>query len=503
MKNIKRILSMLLCAAMLFSVVMLSACDKNTNDDIERNDHTDSTDSGVKVEAVRLRHDLAKGEVIGSKDVELVEEKKSNLPDGYIAKRIDVIGKKILQDAKKGDFLASSMIEGGVGNDKGEEIDYEALRSELKSELRAELRSELLAELEHEIATGGIDASSLGYVLITDYAMPNTGEDVSDAIQKAIDDNPHRTIYFPDGEYILGKPIATSAHPDRAVSLNLSNFAVLKAADNWNDPEAMVRLGGAEAANNIHLAGSNYYFSGGVVDGNRRAKGIAIESGRETLITRTSIKNTQIGIHIKHGANSGSSDADIVTVNIVGNAKPDSIGVLLEGSDNTLTNMRIAAVQTGVLINSGTNSLSNIHPLFIYAPELHDRNPDMYGEVDLIDYSKSIGFDDVSNGTNWYDFCYSDQMATGFRFRSGSAVFQNCFVMWYNTNGSHEIGFDCTGRFNSSILNCQVWLKRNVETCIFLRVAEKGFGVVENPIFDDNLNTDKSYLEYLDGKLVQ
>ncbi len=498
MKNIKRFISMLLCAAMLFSVVMLSACDKNTNDSGEN-----STDSGVKVEAVRLRNDLAKGEVIGSKDVELVEEKKSNLPDGYIAKRIDVIGKKILQDAKKGDFLASSMIEGGVGNDKNEEIDYEALRSELKSELRAELRSELLAELEHEIATGGIDASSLGYVLITDYAMPNTGEDVSDAIQRAIDENPHRTIYFPDGEYILAKPIATSAHPDRAVSLNLSNFAVLKAADNWNDPEAMVRLGGAEAANNIHLAGSNYYFSGGVVDGNRRAKGIAIESGRETLITRTSIKNTQIGIHIKHGANSGSSDADIVTVNIVGNALPNSIGVLLEGHDNTLTNMRIAAVQTGVKIASGTNSLSNIHPLFIYAAELHDRDPEMYDEVDRIDYSKSVGFDDVSNGTNWYDFCYSDQMATGFRFRSGSAVFQNCFVMWYNTNGSHEIGFDCTRRFNSSILNCQVWLKRNVETCIFLRVAEKGFGVVENPIFDDNLNTDKSYLEYLDGKLVQ
>ena len=487
---------MLLCATMLFSVVMLSACDKNTSEDGNGGNDDRNTGSGVTVQAVRLKSSLEKGEIIAARDIELVDENDSNLPEGYITKRSDVIGKKMLETAEKGAYLAASMIEGGVNEDKeNNEIDYEALRNELKAEL--------LAELEHEIATGGIDASSLGYVLITDYTMPNTGEDVSDAIQKAIDENPHRTIYFPDGEYILGKPIATSAHPDRAVSLNLSNFAVLKASDNWRDQEAMVRLGGAEAANNIHLAGSNYYFSGGVVDGNGRAKGIAIESGRETLITRTSIKNTQVGIHIKRGANSGSSDADIVTVNIVGNAKPDSIGVLLEGSDNTLTNMRIAAVQTGVLINSGTNSLSNIHPLFIYAPELHDRNPDMYGEVDLIDYSKSIGFDDVSNGTNWYDFCYSDQMATGFRFRSGSAVFQNCFVMWYNTNGSHEIGFDCTGRFNSSILNCQVWLKSGVETCIFLRVANKGFGVVENPIFNDNLNTDKSYLDYLDGKLVQ
>ena len=78
MKNIKRILSILLCAAMLFSVVMLSACDKNTNDNSD--DETRSTDSGVKVEAVRLRNDLAEGEVIGSKDVELVEEnEKYNL----------------------------------------------------------------------------------------------------------------------------------------------------------------------------------------------------------------------------------------------------------------------------------------------------------------------------------------------------------------------------------------------------------------------------------------
>ncbi|MBR2613896.1 MAG: flagella basal body P-ring formation protein FlgA, partial [Clostridia bacterium] len=193
MKKFRRILSMLLCAAMLFSVVMLSACDKNTDD----GDQNDSTDGGTTVQAVRLRNTLAEGELIAARDVELVDENDSNLPEGYITKRSDVIGKRMLKGAEKGTFLSASMIEGGVNEDKeNNEIDYEALRNELKAEL--------LAELEHEIATGGIDASSLGYVLITDYAMPNTGEDVSDAIQKAIDENPHRTIYFPDGEYILG-----------------------------------------------------------------------------------------------------------------------------------------------------------------------------------------------------------------------------------------------------------------------------------------------------------
>ena len=189
MKNIKRFISILLCAAMLLSAVMFSACDKNTNDNGNGGNDDRSTDSGVTVQAVRLKNSLEKGEIISAKDIEVVDEKESNLPDGYIAKRVDVIGKKMLSAAEKGAYLAASMIEGGVSEDKeNNEIDYEALRNELKAEL--------LAELEHEIATGGIDASSLGYVLITDYAMPNTGEDVSDAIQKAIDENPHRNIYL-------------------------------------------------------------------------------------------------------------------------------------------------------------------------------------------------------------------------------------------------------------------------------------------------------------------
>ena len=485
MKKIRKILCLFVCVSILLGALTLSSCDKTE-------EGNDTYESGETVSAVRLKSSLGKGDVIAAKDVEIVEEDENKLPEGYLTKRIDAIGKVLSESAEKGDYLTASMIEGGTASDGS--IDYEALRNELKAEL--------LAELEQELLSGAIDASALGYVLITDYVQPNAQRDVSDEIQRAIDENPQRTIYFPDGEYIISKPIATSGHPDRAVSLCLSNFAVLKAADDWSHSEAMVRLGGAEQANNIHLSGSNYYFSGGVVNGNGRANGIAIESGRETLITRTSIKNTQVGIHIKHGANSGSSDADIVTVNIVGNAKPNSIGVLLEGHDNTLTNMRIAAVQTGVRIASGTNSLSNIHPLYIFAGELQSKNPEMYDGVEHINYTDSVGFDDVSNGTNWYDCCYSDQMATGFRFGRGRAVFQNCFVMWYNTNGSHEVGFDCTSSFNASILNCHVSLKSGVETCVFFRTARAGNGVIENPIFNSNLDTSGQYLEYLDGKVI-
>ena len=101
----------------------------------------------------------------------------------------------------------------------------------------------------------------LGYVVVTDYIAANTGDDVSDALQKLILDNPHRTIYFPDGEYILSKPICTPANPANAVHLVLSNFATIKASDDWSDSEALIRLGAAEPFNDINANGSNIVWS--------------------------------------------------------------------------------------------------------------------------------------------------------------------------------------------------------------------------------------------------
>ena len=65
------------------------------------------------------------------------------------------------------------------------------------------------------------------FVLVTDYVKANSGEDVSDALQQIIMDNPRRVIFFPDGEYLISQPICTPANPENAVSLKLSNFAVI------------------------------------------------------------------------------------------------------------------------------------------------------------------------------------------------------------------------------------------------------------------------------------
>ena len=280
-----------------------------------------------------------------------------------------------------------------------------------------------------------VPPTKAGYIIVTDTVPADGKTDVADMIQKIIDDNPNRTIYFPDGVYLLSHPIATPAKPSLSVDLRLSNYAVLKAAPGWNDPEAIVRLGGKVPFNDIRTNGSNYSLTGGIIDGSMVANGISIDSGRETKIRDVSIKHTKIGIHIKRGANSGSSDADILSVNIVGNKARDSIGVLVEGFDNTFSNMRIADVYVGLDIRSSGNSFRNLHPLYTCGWN---------------DYGDSTGFWDRSGGNNWYSFCYSDQFAIGFHLaRSIHSTFESCFCFWYAGIGPHEIGILCDESFNS------------------------------------------------------
>lgn len=276
-----------------------------------------------------------------------------------------------------------------------------------------------------------------GYVVVTDYVTADGKEDVSEKIQKLIDENPNKTIFFPDGKYLLSQPILTPAHPERSVDLRLSNFACLVASKDWAHEEAMVRLGAKDSANCIEVTGSNYGLCGGFIDAGGKATAVSIEGGRETFIREINIKNAKIGLHISHGANSGSSDADIFNVNIVGNGSVDSIGVLLDGFDNTLTNMRIANVFTGVVVRSGGNMLRNIHPLYYINEENTPR------------YDESVGFR-IENGMNWFDYCYSDQFAVGFE-TEGGGVMKNCFCWWYSGDQKTHLGVKSLNPFYGSI----------------------------------------------------
>lgn len=324
--------------------------------------------------------------------------------------------------------------------------------------------------------------SDKGFIVVTDTIAADTGADIADAVQALIDTNPNRTIYFPDGEYLLSKPIYTPAEPTKSVSLELSDYAVLKAVGEWQKGEAVVQLGGKDAANNTHTPGSNYALEGGIIDGSGVANGVSINSGRETAVRNVSIKNTVVGIHIMYGANSGSSDADIYGCNIIGTGATDSVGMLIEGFDNTVTNVRIGCVFTGVHLKGSGNMLRNVHPLYYF---------------DYTDYLNSCGFLDDS-GNNWFDYCYSDQFAIGFRTTSyASSYYNDCFCFWYSPAGGTHTAFKADKSFNSTLTNFKAGFGSDCENIVLTVGAIDGKGSIDN-IEVQGKTKNNIYLAYVE-----
>ncbi len=352
-------------------------------------------------------------------------------------------------------------------------------------------------EMEFEVAEErAIEASenpvsdnkgnAFGYVVVTDTIPADGKTDVADAIQALIDANPNRTIYFPDGIYLISHPIFTPADPQKSVDLQLSNYAIIRASSDF-EGEALVILGGKDAKNDTHTVGSNYALEGGILDGSGKTNGVVIAGGRETAIRQVSIKHTVVGIHVKYGANSGSSDADINDVNIIGTGGTDSIGLVVEGWDNTFTNMRIGNVFIGVHVKTSANALTNIHPLYY---------------SDYTDYENSAGFVD-EGGNNIYNFCYSDQFCNAFVTKGGvSSIYDNCFCYWYSEAGHREVAFKAE-KFNSVVDNLRCGFRYDTRDNNHVLVTEKtgGTGEFDTILVENHKVASSKHNLYKEGSI--
>ena len=159
---------------------------------------------------------------------------------------------------------------------------------------------------------------------------------------------------------------------------------------------------------------------------------------KKLYIRNTSVKSATVGLHIKYGANSGSSDSDIFGLNITGTGERDSIGILIEGYDNTLTNVRIGNVFVGVDIVGGGNILKNIHPLYYITSPSYEF------------YDDSVGF--KNDRTNWFENCYSDQFATGF-YTTHGGVWRDCYAYWYSEKETKHVAISSANAFDGKISN--------------------------------------------------
>ena len=280
------------------------------------------------------------------------------------------------------------------------------------------------------LALGTATAAALpATVCVTDTVAANTGADVADALQALIDANPNHTIYFPDGEYLVSHSLCTPADPAKSVDLQLANYAVVKATDDFAGG-AVICLGGKDPYNTTWQAGSNYGLYGGVIDGNMIADGVSIDSGRETKVQNTAIKHTVVGLHIGFGANSGSSDADISDINIIGNGAADSVGMLIEGFDNNLYT-------------------------YCYSDQFQ------------------TAFKIVGNGRSVYD---------------------NCFAYWWSGEGGSCTGFQVEGdQFNATVTNTRIDFRGDTDNTVYDGPL-MGSGVFDRLLIDEgHINANRDY----------
>ena len=339
-------------------------------------------------------------------------------------------------------------------------------------------------KLSSKRPTDSLDVSEIEktrnkFIDVSQFIKPNSGLDVYAALQKLIDNNTHRTIYFPDGEYLISKPLLTSAAAASSTSFYLSDNAVIKASDDWKGGnDALIKMGGGEAKNDINTPGSNYYFIGGVLDGNGKARGISLDSGRESLVSKVKIINATVGIYIPDGVNNKSSDMDIEDVDIIG-CGSTSKGIVAIGLDNNFTDIRISNVKVGVE-NSGGNFFRGVSVRL-------DSD-----QLKTTSYEGTVAF--TNNGVGWFYSCSSENMQTGFVLNGTSTPMVKDFsIRWTEARGA-QTAFTSNSAFSAYCSNGIIdFFDDSTENSILKATTGSKRGILLDVIADTELCDEENY----------
>jgi hypothetical protein len=297
-------------------------------------------------------------------------------------------------------------------------------------------------------------------------------KDFADELQKLIDNNKGRTIEFPDGTYVLSKPVKVYADPAKAVSLRLSDFAVIKAADGWNHADAMLCLsvGDIPAENKLT---NTFYIQGGTIDGNGVATAVSVENAENFLITNVDVQNAKLAFDLKGGI------LDMENVDIVGSAG-DSVGIKAACNTSSFSNVRISNVSVAVNATGANNLFKSV-----YATYKSTAN-------------NVAAFIDTSKGNN-YDMCTSEDFATGFKMGEGNNIYYACFAKWSSADVKPQVAFEATAKFNSVIRTSRVDFDFADCQGAYLKVATAGGeGQILWPMIGgkDNM-ADTTYTTYI------
>lgn len=399
MKNVISVISFFVALIMLISVIPVSAGE----------DSEQQSSSKRTIDIWVWAEDIPQGTRISEDHIKKITVEDRNIPKNIVLDAEEIYAKYAKSDLYVNEYVSSDQIS-----------------------------AQIVLKANSKLLKKEIVKSTDDYVYVTDYIVNNTEEDLVYFLQEIIDKNPQRTIYFPDGLYVISQPLLTSANPRESVSIQLSDGAVIKASSNWKNRggNAMICLGGAKSENDIVSFGSYYVLSGGTLDANNRANCISVDGGRESVIKNICLKNPRTGIFIEYGVNGGSSDIDIEDITIIGSGLIGSIGIDSIGCDNTYTNIRIYDMEKGLI-----NALGDVTNVYI------------------INTQKSAKLNTVGITNPWrMSNCFTVNCDVGYELSSSSIVF-DCISAWTSEEYTSQTMFDTKGN-KALISGCRAYFSK-------------------------------------------
>ncbi len=434
MKNsIKRILCIAICICVLFALALTAVSCKNGKDP------QDGPKEG-EVAVVRVSKDMKKGDKITNENVyiDYVDEEKVHF--NAIRELEKAVDKYLTVDVYAGDYLFAGKLTDKAMTD---------------------------------------NSNNSAYTSVKDYVKE--GEDCTALIQNLIYENSGKTLYFADGTYTISKPLILSADPITKVSIELSDFAVIKAADSWSSEDAMICIGTNDK--DVDEAGAGAQLEGGVIDGSGKAKGISVVGARDSFISSISIKNATVGLVL-----GGEHDTrtTVENINIICDANDSFVGMEILSNSNAFENVLIDGPHTGVKLTGKNNILKNIRATY-------------NGSA-----TSSIGFEDCGFANN-YDICFSENYSTGFYMGADvkASVYSGCYSFW-NNGISVQTAYRTEAGLNALIRSCRADFENaDAETAYLLVGEEGGGGRIVCPLVKNVANIDKADHEaYLAGTTV-
>lgn len=251
--------------------------------------------------------------------------------------------------------------------------------------------------------------------------------DDTEKIQSLIDNNPHKTIYFPAGEYLISSPISIKMGIEYQVNLVLDENAVIKTNTQIN---ALLEIANdTEGTYDRYSPYGKMLVQGGVWDATNTTYAIYTTSNRKfTIFKDLYILNVaNYGIYVDRGTvGSISSDARFFNISISGNGadiNPNAVGLYLYGADNELDEIRIQKIKKAMYLHSGGDLISNVHLTSSYSKN----------DITADEYNDTIGVECDGGGTYLFNNLYVDTYAQSILISSANtSVFVNNFytVFW-------------------------------------------------------------------------